>query len=85
MATILLASAFSFDKEKKRQPEDYGGEPADQRLLYGLGSYARDPIGETSACSSLFSRVALNENMVAVEKCSLRVELPGKTIRKCLI
>ena len=33
-------------------------------------------------CSSLCSpELALNENLVAVEKCSLRVELPGKTIR----
>jgi hypothetical protein len=47
-----------------------------------MNFYAKDPIGETSAGSSLFSLVwRLNENLVAVEKCSLRVELPGKTIR----
>ena len=46
-----------------------------------MSSYAKDPIGETSAGSSLFSLVwRVNENLVAIEKCSLRVELPGKTI-----
>jgi len=40
--------------------------------LYGLGSYARDPIGETSACSSLLSRVALKR-----EHCSRREVFPS--------
>ena len=44
--------------------------------------YARDPRGETSACVVLvLALVAMFvENPVCVEKCSLRVELPGETI-----
>ena len=43
--------------------------------------YARDPRGETSACILVLALVAtFVENPVCVEKCSLRVELHGKTI-----
>jgi hypothetical protein len=46
--------------------------------------YARDPIGETSACVVLVlaQLEAFVENPVAAEKCSLRVELPGETIER---
>jgi hypothetical protein len=44
--------------------------------------YARDPIGEISACIVLVLALvaAFVENLVSTEKCSLRVELPGETI-----
>jgi hypothetical protein len=44
--------------------------------------YARDPIGETSACVVLVLALVVTfvENIVCAEKCSLRVELPGETI-----
>jgi len=43
---------------------------------------ARDPRGGTSACIVLVLAlvVVFVENPVCVEKCSLRVELPGETI-----
>jgi hypothetical protein len=51
--------------------------------------YARDTRGETSACVILMLAlvVAFVENLICAEKCSLRVELPGKTIEpeSCLI
>ena len=48
----------------------------------GRRLYARDPRGGTSACVVLvLALVAVFvENPVCVEKCSLRVELPGETI-----
>jgi hypothetical protein len=50
--------------------------------LSGMCSYARDPIGETSAYSSLLSLVyGVRMRTLVVEKCSLWVKLPGKTIR----
>ena len=44
--------------------------------------YARDPRGEASAFVVLVLALvaAFVENPVCTEKCSLRVELPGKTI-----
>ena len=44
--------------------------------------YARDHRGESSACVILVLVLvaAFVENIVCVEKCSLRVELPGETI-----
>jgi hypothetical protein len=50
--------------------------------LYGMSCYARDPIGVTSACSSLLSLVYdVRTRTLVVEKCSLRVEQPRKIIR----
>jgi hypothetical protein len=47
--------------------------------LYGMNFYARDPIGETSACSSLLSLACgVRTRAETVEKCSLRVKLPGR-------
>ena len=47
----------------------------------GRSLYARDPRGETSACVLVLAQiVAFVENPMCVEKCSLRVELPGETI-----
>jgi hypothetical protein len=48
----------------------------------GRRLYARDPIGEISACVVLVLALvaAFVDNLVCAEKCSLRVELPGKTI-----
>ena len=42
----------------------------------------RDPRGDTSACVVLMLALvaAFVENPMCVEKCSLRVELPGETI-----
>jgi hypothetical protein len=44
--------------------------------------YVRDLRGKTSACVVLVLAlvVAFVENLVCVEKCSLRVKLPGETI-----
>ena len=44
--------------------------------------YARDPRGETFACVVLVLALvaAFVENPMCVKKCSLRVELSGKTI-----
>ena len=48
----------------------------------GRRHYARDPRGGTSACVVLMLALVavFVENPVCVEKCSLRVELPGETI-----
>ena len=48
----------------------------------GRRLYARDPRGGTSVCIVLVLAlvVVFVENPVCVEKCSLRVELPGETI-----
>ena len=45
--------------------------------------YARDPRGETSSYVVLVLALLAMfiENSVCVEKCSLRMELPGKTIK----
>ena len=44
--------------------------------------YARDPRGEASVCVVLVLALvaAFVENLVCVEKCSLRVKLPGEMI-----
>jgi hypothetical protein len=50
--------------------------------LYGMGSYSRDPIAETYVCSSLLIlSYGIRTRTVVVEKCSLWVELCGKTIK----
>ena len=48
----------------------------------GRRLYARDPRGGTSACVVLVLAIVavFVENPLCVEKCSLRVELPGETI-----
>lgn len=46
-----------------------------------MSLYARDPIGETSAFDALVvAQSVACWRAVSVEKCSLRVELPGETI-----
>ena len=54
--------------------------------LCGAGVYARDPIGETSGVELLlFSpECGVLESVLSAEKCSLRVEPPGKTIAVCV-
>ena len=44
--------------------------------------YTRDPKGETSAFVVLVLALiaAFVENLVCADKCSLRMELPGKTV-----
>jgi hypothetical protein len=55
----------------------------------GRSLYARDPRGEKSVCVVLVLAlvVAFVENLIYAEKCSLRVELSGKTIEpeSCVI
>ena len=53
--------------------------------LCEMSLYARDPIGETSAFDALVeARSVACVRAVSVEKCSLRVELPGETIELIL-
>jgi len=56
--------------------------PSFKLVHMGRCLYARDPRGEASACVVLMLAlvVAFVENPVCAKKCSLRVELPGKTI-----